>query len=423
MKLGLGTLLITTSLLTVGTSWASTPLPPGLFQAATPERAIRPPDKALPGQTRVVRVNRGQLRSSRLYLNLGIAPGMTAELERLVDDGNESVTWIGKVAGDSESGVAFAAGKDSVAGTVRFHGRLFKLLPVGKGLHVLSEVPPGDPYPEMDPIPVAEADLAAPAAEDSTLAAADDGTTVDVLVAYTTASKNRYGGDSGIQSLINLAIAETNQAYLNSGIAMRLRLAGTTEVNYTESGAMDADLNRLTDPDDDFMDEIHALRDELKADTVTLIEESSDYCGIAWLMTDLSVEFQSNAFSVVYSSCATGYYSFGHELGHNMGAHHDHASAGTALTAYSYGWQDPGALFRTVMAYNCSGGCTRVQYFSNPDVSYGGAPTGQAGYADNARSLNEAAYTVANWRGSASLLPPDGPTDLKAVAGGTDRII
>jgi hypothetical protein len=361
------------------------------------------------------------LRSNRLYLNLGLAPGMTAELDRLVDHGNGSVSWVGRIAGDPDSSVTFAASEESVAGTIRTVDRLIKLLPAGNGLHVLSEVPPEDPYPEMDPIPVADGDLTALPPEGDALAAADDGSSVDVLVVYTPASMARYGTD-GIRSLINLAIAETNQAYLNSGVATRLRLAGTALVNYTESGSMQTDLSRVTSPTDGYMDEVHALREQFAADTVTLIEESSDYCGIAWLMTSLSAAFERNAFSVVYSSCATGYYSFGHELGHNMGSSHDHANATSALYEYSYGWQDPDTPFRTIMAYNCTTGCSRVQYFSNPDVSYAGAPTGLADYADNARSLNEAAYTVANWRDSTPLLAPDAPAMLTAAAGGPDRI-
>jgi hypothetical protein len=106
-----------------------------------------------------------------------------------------------------------------------------------------------------------------------------------------------------------------------------------------------------------------------------------------------------------------------------MGCHHDHDNAGGALFPYSYGWQDPLEAFRTIMAYNCTGNCPKAQHFSNPAVSYSGLPTGVADYADNARSLNDTAYTVANWRSSVPRLPPEAPTDLSAVAGGADHIV
>jgi hypothetical protein len=41
------------------------------------------------------------------------------------------------------------------------------------------------------------------------------------------------------------------------------------------------------------------------------------------------------------------------------------------------------------MSYSseCSGGCTRRQYFSNPDVTYLGLPSGIDNERDNARTL------------------------------------
>ena len=44
----------------------------------------------------------------------------------------------------------------------------------------------------------------------------------------------------------------------------------------------------------------------------------------------------------------------------------------------------------------------RVLHFSNPNVNYGGAPTGTAAQHDNARSINQTASTVANFRQSVS---------------------
>lgn len=432
MKCKLGTLALLSIIFCYSLALAATPAPPGLFRTATSNESVQLPDNATPGQSRLVRVNRGQLRSGRLFLNLGIAPTMAAELRRLVDHGNDSLAWVGRVNSDPNSTVIFTAVGDSIAGSIRTSGRLFKLEPAGKGLHVLAEVPPGDPYPEMDPIPVtADGDLSDTMPPGDILIAGDDGTIIDVLALYTPASLNRYKL-SGVEALIQLAITETNQSYLNSGVNPRVRLAHMAGVDYTESSGMGTDLIRLRSMTDGYMDEIHALRNQYSADAVSLIVERSDYCGIAYMMTTLSTGFESSAFSVVDSDCATGYYSFGHELGHNQGSHHDHNNASGALYDYSYGWQDP-ILFpapdmprRTVMAYNCTSfSCTRVQHFSNPKVNFIGTtrPTGEADYADNARSLNDTAYTVSNWRESASLLPPEAPTGLSATAEGTDRIM
>jgi len=47
------------------------------------------------------------------------------------------------------------------------------------------------------------------------------------------------------------------------------------------------------------------------------------------------------------------------------------------------------------MCYN-ENGETRVPYWSNPDVSFAGAPTGVSD-SDNARVLRETAKEVASW--------------------------
>jgi hypothetical protein len=71
------------------------------------------------------------------------------------------------------------------------------------------------------------------------------------------------------------------------------------------------------------------------------------------------------------------------------------------------------------MAYAgaCPGGCPRIQYFSNPNVTYHGRPTGvnenAPNSANNALSLNNTAPIVAAWR--ARVAPPS-PTPTATPA-------
>jgi hypothetical protein len=146
------------------------------------------------------------------------------------------------------------------------------------------------------------------------------------------------------------------------------------------------------------------LRDQYGADLVSLWVEGTDACGVAYVMTNPSTSFESSGFSVVERSCATGYYSFGHEMGHNMGSKHDiYVDSNNGAYSYSHGYADPMRRFRTVMAYNnaCSAqgtSCTRYPYWSNPEVQYSNQPCGDYAVANNTMSLDNTAPFVANFR-------------------------
>ncbi|HZG54421.1 MAG TPA: zinc-dependent metalloprotease family protein [Pyrinomonadaceae bacterium] len=67
------------------------------------------------------------------------------------------------------------------------------------------------------------------------------------------------------------------------------------------------------------MKEVHELRDTHKADVCVLLIDSPLACGKA----DKIFATEDRAFAVVHYSCATGNYSFGHEIGHLQGASHN----------------------------------------------------------------------------------------------------
>lgn len=370
----------------------------------------------------------GEVEGKAIQLDLFGGATVTADPERVESHAAGQIIWQGQVQGQALNTVTIVARDGVAAGSIWSDGHLYRLTYAGDGVHVLEELDGAEPVAEHPPIAV-DPDLLPEADRDSVqLATTDDGSVIDVLVVYTPASRIRYGGTAGIKVVIDLAVAESNEAYARSLINTRLSLVATAEVSYTESGDMVKDLHRLKDKNDGFLEPVHTWRDTYAADVVSLIEETSDYCGIAYLMGGLSHSFESHAFSVVDSDCAIGYYSFGHELGHNMGSHHDRDNATSSpLFNYSYGYQAPDTSFRTIMAYNCSSGCSRVQRFSNPDVWYNSQPTGirysdnPARAANNARSINEASYTVANWRDS-STRRPAAPTSLTAAAQSPTRI-
>ena len=234
---------------------------------------------------------------------------------------------------------------------------------------------------------------------------ASSNTNVDVMVVYTAAAKTGAGGVSAMNTLIDLAIAEANDAYVNSLIPVTLNLVYRGEVTYTESGNASTDLTRLQSPSDGQMDAVHSIRDQYGADMVCLFTETmqSTYAGLGYLMTTVSTNFSSYAFSVIRRTYATGNHTFAHELGHNMGCTHDRQnSSSQGAYDYSYGYRFVGndsATYRTVMAYAPG---TRIPYFSNPNVNYQGVATGVAAgatnSANNAASISNTVPTVSAFR-------------------------
>lgn len=207
----------------------------------------------------------------------------------------------------------------------------------------------------------------------------EDPTTIDVMVVYTPASRTLAGSAAAMETMILNAADMANVSYANSTIPLTLTVTHMAEVDYVEDYSLALALAKLTFDNDGVMDEVHDLRDTYEADMVSLIASGGDVAGIGWILTALDAAMAQRAFSI------TTYYSLGsltfpHELGHNMGCDHDQeniTAEGYRLYSYARGWRfyaaEDGKLKRTVMSYAPG---TRIPYFSNPDITYMGTPTG-----------------------------------------------
>ena len=66
-------------------------------------------------------------------------------------------------------------------------------------------------------------------------------------------------------------------------------------------------------------------------------------CGIAYFDT------KTSPIALASAACAKGYYTFGHEIGHVLGAGHNKEASGLHGYDYSYGQLIEGG-YRTIMA-------------------------------------------------------------------------
>ena len=300
----------------------------------------------------------------------------------------------GEIADDPNNSVMIVRNGDKLTGTIRSKGQLYSLRPLRSGGHAIVRVNeakmPADHPAAYGFLPRIDMGHGTKTNTRASIAAS----TIRVLVAYTPSAATASGDITG---LINLAIAETNRGYTNSGVDITVQLASSVRVTYTESGSFSTDLSRFRGTSDGYMDSIHATRNSTAADVGVLIINNSSSCGLASGIGSSA----STAFAAVHYSCATGYYSFGHEIGHLQSARHDIATDGT-LTPYAYGhgYRSPTNAWRTIMAYNCTnaGGCPRINYWSNPAKTYGGQAMGNTTRAHNQRVLNNTAATIAAFR-------------------------
>lgn len=343
-----------------------------------------------------------QLLRQGSALRLTVAPGVqvVALGERVERRGADDISWAGPLMG-GEGWVQMVYSAEGVMATVNVGRTQYAIEPLGNGLHAVSRIEQSgfpqehtadNPSGVLDP--PAAGPLAAKETESGTIGA-QALTTQTVLVVYTAGAASAAGN---IASRIQLAVDETNQSYVNSGVNITLSRVHTAQVTYNESGrSFSQHVNALKSTTDGLMDNVHTLRNTYAADVVLLVVNDSEACGIA---ATINATSSSNGFAVAHWSCITGYYSFGHEIGHLQGARHDRFVDGT-LTPYQYGhgFIPAAKNWRTIMAYgnNCSN-CTRIQYWSSPLKTYGGVAMGTATYEDNARVLNLTAVTIAGFR-------------------------
>lgn len=274
--------------------------------------------------------------------------------------------------------------------------------------------------------------------------AAAAGTTIDVLIGYTTGYALALGGGKNnpftVKTRLNFLVDAANESYVNSQVDAEVRLVHVMEVSYQDANDNSIALGALTGSDgtdpvpmDPALEPLHAARDQYGADLVSLVRDfqypEAVSCGVAWLIgggqTMVHAGYEGFGMSVVSDGADGGFFcedsTFAHELGHNMGLAHDVETAKGddgvldpeeyGRYAYSFGYKTGVGTgdFYTVMAYGDSG---QVGYrvFSNPGVTIcGGFACGVEGQADNARTLRQTVPIIASFRDT---VVPEGPAGV-----------
>ena len=245
-----------------------------------------------------------------------------------------------------------------------------------------------------------------------------DPATVDLLYVYTPAAELWAANNTGqtdIHDLITISLQKANTVMQNSGTGITYNIAYKHLTNYVEDDSS-IDLDRITNTNDGYMDEVHDLRNAFYADVIVFIPEVTFTGGVAWLLSNENGFAQDNyavALSRVQQSSWT--YTVVHEVGHNMGCGHhaeQNVQPGPGLHSYSSGWRGTisGRKECTVMTYESGSyfddgqAHVRIPYFSSPDLQVEGVTIGSA-TENNALTLKKTKTAVAAYR-----TPPTTPT-------------
>lgn len=299
----------------------------------------------------------------------------------------DQTTWTGHLHGWPDHEVIWTRSRSGmVSGFARTPEALVRIRPHAPNVVLIEEV--AVRIGDVDPEPLIPHDL--PALDVPAFDGESSSPIIDVLVAASDPVVDDLGGSAGLATSAAALIAQANKGYADSGISARLRLAGTHSSPWDETGFDWAtDLARLATDEDGVMDDVIDARDAAGADVVAmLVDGDGGACGLGYLMSPARPAFARAAYSMTDAGCAASNLSFAHEIGHNLGLHHDRDHAvGTPATDTAYGYQDPDGDFRTVMAYDCSGrGCPRLNLWSSPDVLVDSVPAGVA--ASSSRSAH-----------------------------------
>ncbi len=235
---------------------------------------------------------------------------------------------------------------------------------------------------------------------------------IDVMVLF---SNQAAAATTDMQALAEASIQSSNDSFINSNASVTFNLVHYQQISYSESGYMDFDRDRMVNPFDGYMDNVHTIREQYSADVVMLIVSEGRYsinnaplCGIAY---DIGVS-SVGAFAVTADDCSVGNYTFAHEIGHLAGARHDNDS-NTSPYIYGHGFKYLPAYWRTIMATNAGSINTyRIPYWSNPDKYYGGIAMGTNSWNDNARVWDVRASIMADFKSLEMAVNIFGPTTL-----------
>jgi hypothetical protein len=326
---------------------------------------------------------------------------------------NSNYSWFGRLS--DETGIFFTVINGQIASKFYIGNNPCLIVPYKDDVHLLitfsNEIDNGvcgTPHKSSVKID----DTIVPDDNDKNILSADDNCTMRVLWVVTAQAEPEI--PMSLELAARMLQDESNLAYQQSLISYRMEIARVVRTNYVETttnttataygatSSYPSDLINMS-TGAGLLNNIPTLRNLYNADVVVMVRSQATnsaqgFYGIAYgVPTGAQVLNPGNAFALISTEFMIGgRFTFAHEIGHIQGARHDNHAA-TPAYGRGYIFSTATSNNRTIMAVggscNPSTGC-RVQFFSNPNVTFGGVPVGIADQRDNARRINETAIQM-----------------------------
>lgn len=357
-------------------------------------------------------------RNLKFVLSASRAASFRTHEVQPLEDGR--FAWSGESDGKAKippgTATIVVDGSDVTGSIATQDGRLYQLRPAGAGLTALLEIDPGKLPPIDSPRSGKSAKPPTPLPRD---VRGGDTPVIKILFAYTDAAAKASGN---INNMIDLALVQSNQAFITSHIDARFSVVERMQIKVwnertTTYGGLVSQFATMR--------EVQERRQASHADVGVLLVDNMHECGLAYEI--FAAPWQ--AYAVVGQHCATIEYSVAHEIGHLAGARHDMAED-PEITPFTFGhgYQSPWPWgWRTIMAYPCNyHRCdTVLPYWSNPEVSHLGVPTGTLSFEDVAHVWRIRAREMADYGNSMQwerVNSDDVTSNISCVGLGAQRI-
>lgn len=368
------------------------------------------------------------LQHDSVTLNTHLGDTLILERRQVEHRGPEAFAWRGRVHDqDRQVGTAsLTVQSGRVTGRFSTRDGRFRVVGDAEGRHWLEHVNPESmpqrhppTHSPMNPPSTLQHESVGhsdSAASREGISVTEEPAVVDVIAYYTGAAVSEYPDEIGMRLSIRNTVDMANTALLESGIDHRFRLIGIIHWEHEEPANISDSLGSFAQDNN-----VSTTRNLYSADLNGNFGVYDDFCGIAYVLPDYD-DTWNGAFS---TSNIAGEYPcleiqvLAHEMGHNMGLHHDPDNAPPPqdmIEPFAYGHLSENE-FSTIMAYHpgCGGGdyynCFDNDFFSNPAVidPDSGLAVGIAGERDNAEVLRRTMPLAARWRTA--------PTSLARAAG------